>query len=561
MEKKVSLFFSPSLPIAKGVGPRRQKVGTSCFVTGDVFMHDSGLIREKLTRALAGVPDLVVLAQRLATFLSKRMPVERLIILEQSLFPPSLQVRGECLLGDLPPHRRIIFMTRDFMSSLAQSEKLSSALKGDNTICVINNTEDFPFLSAHFGAIQTEMSYLFITLAIPNRHLYVSVNASGINRFNKEHEAFAALLPEPLTAIIAAHLRHQPAVRPVPAVESMPKRQEPRFLVQDTICGFNKGLAPVMQQIYRVAATDTTVLLMGETGTGKELFANALHRLSRRASAPFIKVNCGAIPETLIDSELFGYERGAFTGAVRATSGWFERADNGTLLLDEIGEMPLQAQVRLLRVLQFGEIVRLGGARVQRVNVRIVASTHCDLERMVAEGTFRQDLWFRLSTFPVRIPPLRERRGDVEELAMLTVARKCYELHISPMPVLDNQTLQRMNDYDWPGNVRELESVVEQALIRNPAAPRWEWPEPHVSLPASSPSEPLHTPSTLESSNELLSLLSLDDAMKDYIQQILDHTGGQISGLGGAADILQINAGTLRSRMFKLSLLTPKKKA
>ena len=206
-------------------------------------------------------------------------------------------------------------------------------------------------------------------------------------------------------------------------------------------------------------------MLLGETGVGKEVVANAIHYTSSRRGGPFIKVNCGAIPDNLLDSELFGHERGAFTGAIAQKRGRFERADKGSIFLDEIGELPLQAQVRLLRVLQHKEIERVGGTKTIPVDVRIIAATHRNMEEMVRSGAFREDLWFRLDVFPITIPPLRRRKEDIPALVHHFIERKSKDLKIYPAPSVSAEEVERLKAYHWPGNIRELENLIERELI------------------------------------------------------------------------------------------------
>ena len=224
------------------------------------------------------------------------------------------------------------------------------------------------------------------------------------------------------------------------------------------------AMREVFERIRKVASTDSTVLIRGESGTGKELVARALHEMSPRKDAPVVAVNCAAIPDTLIESELFGHERGAFTGAVAEHRGLIETADGGTLFLDEIGELPAAAQARLLRVLQEGEIRRVGSARARKVNVRLIAATHRDLEGRVAEGSFRSDLYFRLHVFEIQLPPLCDRGDDIATLAEFLLAKICRRLN-RPRAWLAPQALSAMQAYRWPGNVRELENAIERAVI------------------------------------------------------------------------------------------------
>src|SRR5262250_105435 len=238
---------------------------------------------------------------------------------------------------------------------------------------------------------------------------------------------------------------------------------EDRF---DEIIGDSPALVSVLAEVEQVAPTDSTVLVLGETGTGKELIARAVHNISRRRERPFIKLNCAAIPFDLLESELFGHEKGAFTGAISQKIGRFEMADTGTMFLDEIGDIPLALQPKLLRVLQEQEFERLGSGRTHRINVRLVAATHRDLLKMVTRNEFRSDLYYRLNVFPVVLPPLRERQGDVPELVayFVEIYARGMGKRISHIP---KETLEAFTSYSWPGNVRELQNLVERAVIRS----------------------------------------------------------------------------------------------
>ena len=293
----------------------------------------------------------------------------------------------------------------------------------------------------------------------------------------------------------------------------------------DGIIGGNTGLRNVMEMVRQVAPLNNTVLILGETGTGKELIANAIHFSSPRRNGPFITVNCGALPENLLDSELFGHERGAFTGAVAESRGRFERADGGTIFLDEIGELPPNAQVRLLRVLQNHEVERVGGNRPIPVDIRVIAATHRNLQSMVTEGSFREDLWYRLSGFPIMVPPLRQRKEDVPALTRHFVTVRSRDLGIGVPPSIAPGGLQRLMEYDWPGNVRELENLIERELILHRDGPltfdaillREEGRKRPVA--ASSDRPPLPT--------------NLDEAMAAHIGEVLRITNGKIHGPGG----------------------------
>ena len=325
-----------------------------------------------------------------------------------------------------------------------------------------------------------------------------------------------------------------------------------RHDVADAVVGAETGLRSVMDRVEYVAGSDVPVLIIGETGSGKEVLARALHERSRRARSPLVRVNCGAIPPGLVDSELFGHERGDSSASLAARQGWFERADSGTLFLDEIGELSLEAQGGLLRILQGGMFQRVGGQRPQSADVRIIAATHRDLGDMVARGTFREDLWHRLSVFPIHLPPLRERREDIPRLAAHFAARAATRLVGVPlMPTLED--LELLLAYDWPGNVRELAAVIERAVILGAGRT--------LRIAAAlGPAGPRVTVSALATDSPVLPARAaagetIDAAMRRHIEGALLATGGRIEGPRGAARQLEINPHTLRARMKKLGIV------
>jgi formate hydrogenlyase transcriptional activator len=329
--------------------------------------------------------------------------------------------------------------------------------------------------------------------------------------------------------------------------------------MSETIVGADSGLRHVMERVALVAHSDLPILILGETGTGKEVVARAIHTRSERGSGPFIRVNCGAIPSELIDSQLFGHEKGAFTGAVDTRSGWFERADGGTLFLDEIGELPLPAQVRLLRVLQDGFIERVGGQQPIRVDVRIVAATHRDLAAMVKCGTFREDLWYRVNVFPILLPRLRERIEDIPALACHFSQRAANRFGL-PLVEPTPADLHALVNYPWPGNIRELGAVIDRAAIlgngeRLEVAKALGIAGP--TAPASAPSMPTLyevIPEVPQVQQAAAGIGTLNAAMKEHIERALVATRGKIEGRGGAAELLGINPHTLRARMRKLGI-------
>lgn len=330
--------------------------------------------------------------------------------------------------------------------------------------------------------------------------------------------------------------------------------------IVDSVVGLEGGLREIYTRIERVCDSDLPILILGETGTGKEVLSREIHQRSSRANGPFIRVNCGAIPPELIDSELFGHEKGSFTGATAQRRGWFERAHGGSLLLDEVGELTPAAQVRLLRVMQDGVLQRVGGEAEFAVDVRVIAATHRDLPAMIREGGFRQDLWYRLAGFPIELPPLRARRQDIPALAKHFVARAARRFGLRA-GALDASALRLLEDYPWPGNIREFAAVIDRAVILG-GGERLDIAQALGSAMMSIPDQPLSTPSAPSApSADDQTLLTLDEAMAKHIEHALNRTQGRIDGPHGAARLLKINSHTLRARMRKLGVDWAKYKA
>jgi formate hydrogenlyase transcriptional activator len=345
----------------------------------------------------------------------------------------------------------------------------------------------------------------------------------------------------------------------------------------EEIVGRSSALLEVLDKVSLVAKTDASVLISGETGTGKELIARAIHSTSQRHARPLIKLNCAALPVGLVESELFGHEKGAFTGATTRRIGRFELAQGGTIFLDEIGEVPLDVQVKLLRVLQEREFERVGGSKPIKVDVRVIAATNRDLGRAISEGTFREDLYYRLNVFPVQVPPLRDRSEDIPLLVQYFVRRSMARIgrRITRIP---NQVMDRLRRYPWPGNIRELENIVERAVILSPREELVIGPE---VLPAAAP-EPTHANGAApESSSAPTGATSpragdrvpadspaavvseepapagadaLVDVERRHIIEILRRTNWRIEGPSGAAKALGLKSSTLRSRIKKLAI-------
>jgi transcriptional regulator with GAF, ATPase, and Fis domain len=309
-----------------------------------------------------------------------------------------------------------------------------------------------------------------------------------------------------------------------------------------------------MHKVNLVAPSDSTVLILGETGSGKEVIARAIHQQSSRKDQPFIRVNCGAIPPELVDSELFGHEKGSFTGALENKKGWFERANRGTLFLDEVGELPLFAQVRLLRVLQEGTLTRVGAESETWVDVRIIAATHRDLQQHVHKGLFREDLWYRLHVFPIFIPPLRERVPDIPELATHFIKRASKKLGL-PNPYITESQLQQLYEYSWPGNIREMQVVIERAVILGEGN-RLELSTALGNINATLQTTPPNPVLSIESNTNQL---TLDETIIIAIKDALKQSQGRVDGYFGAAKALNINPNTLRSKMRKYQITIEKK--
>ena len=413
---------------------------------------------------------------------------------------------------------------------------------------VINSSDEDPIARDLVSGLGHPASSILGLWLIMDGHFIGAaiLAAKGTGRFDDYHARLFATLKEPFFVAMSNALKHREVLKlkDLLADDNRYLQGELRRLSGDEIIGANFGLKQVMYKVQQVAALDSPVFLMGETGTGKDVIANTIHFSSARSDGPFVSVNCGAIPDSLIDSELFGHEKGAFTGALTQKRGRFERANKGTIFLDEIGELPLAAQVRLLRVLQNREIERIGGTETISLDIRIIAATNRNLEKMVKNKRFREDLWFRLNVFPILIPPLRHRTSDIPALVQYFIERKVKELKLSEIPKLAPRAIDALMSYDWPGNVRELENLIERALILYR-------------------SEPLRFDDLVSSTSKQVDdnkgvredePLELDVLVKRHIQRVLEKTNGKIHGPGGAGELLDVNPNTLRYKMKKLGI-------
>jgi transcriptional regulator with GAF, ATPase, and Fis domain len=430
-------------------------------------------------------------------------------------------------------------------------------VRPDKEIPIIDRAEMHPTARPWIskGLLEKEASLLVLRLIVDGDivgGLIFTSKQSGV--FTRKHADLVSLLREPFTIALSNSVRYQELLelKELLAEDNRFLHSELRQIAGEEIIGADFGLRGVLEMVRQVAPLSSPVLLLGETGTGKEVIAGAIHNLSPRKDGPFIVVNCGAIPENLVDSELFGHEKGAFTGALSRKRGRFERANGGTIFLDEVAELRPEAQVRLLRVLQEKEIERLGGTGPVKVDIRVIAATHRDLETMIRDEKFREDLYFRLNVLPIAIPPLRERKGDIPSLVHHFIQKKSREMDMKDMPSLAQGALERLMAYHWPGNIRELENTVERALILSRG-------EPLSFNDFRTPLQPKRsyeqeTETILYPDNQDVDLLALDAIMSGHIRRVLEMTSGRVGGKQGAACLLNINPSTLRKKMSKLGI-------
>jgi transcriptional regulator with GAF, ATPase, and Fis domain len=501
-------------------------------------------------------------AANIARFLARHAPLDRLLVLRIDRGQESLVVAASPAMRSGTPQSHDLLSVAEGRRSLAPAE-FQRLLQWCRTGRLLVRGKR---LSGALGVLLPEGTIGDVLAAplLDERRQpsgAVVLIARADRMFDEVHQQMLESLREPLAAALENDRRlHEIAAlrEAAEADRGALLRRLGRSELVDTVVGEQSGLRQVMERVDLVARSDVPVLILGETGTGKELIARAIHQRGKRGVGPFIRVNCGAIPAELIDSQLFGHERGSFTGADQLRQGWFERADGGTLLLDEIGELPFQAQVRFLRVLQDGFVERVGGRQPVHVDVRIVAATHRDLAGMVRDGTFREDLWYRLAVFPILLPPLRDRRDDIPALARHFAERAAHRFGLMPVAPSDDD-IRLLQTYGWPGNIRELGAVIDRAAIlgdgrglevakalgQDEAAASRPSPQPSTVPPASAP---------LDGG----SIASLDAAMRQHIERALAATRGRIEGPRGAAALLCINPHTLRARMRKLGIDWPR---
>ncbi len=515
---------------------------------------------EQAGQVLASELDLARLLQRLAAVLLQNAGAQRAFLIRASSDHLAVEVRAESatpeprveLLEELPveaceelPATVVRFVARALEVVIFDGASQDSRFAGDpylerlqprSILCLPllhrgealeivyleNRTSPGVFSTERSGAVRLLASQAAAALA--NARLHDSLKKEVETRRRAEAD-----LRQALEEVDALKNRLE--------AENVYLQEEIQSHFEE-IVGDSEAIRKVLYKVEQVAATDATVLILGETGTGKELITRALHRLSRRRDRPLVKVNCAALPETLIESELFGHEKGAFTGALSRKTGRFELADSGTLFLDEIGDLPMDLQAKLLRVLQEGELERLGGTKTTKVDVRVVAATNRDLEKAMADGSFRPDLYYRLTVFPIEVPPLRERDGDIPLLVRFFIDSKRGPLG-SRVEKIPQAVMERLVRYSWPGNVRELENVVERALILSPEKTlRLEKGFGGAAVAAEEPQR-------------------LSDVERAHILSVLEVCGWKIKGQNNAAERLGLPPPTLRDRMKKLGIVRP----
>ncbi|MCP4675247.1 MAG: sigma-54-dependent Fis family transcriptional regulator, partial [Deltaproteobacteria bacterium] len=445
-------------------------------------------------------------------FLREHIPIDELYA---QYFDPGLGMVRTLAHADVTGGKRIELVAPTPYGKPEDAELHAAAILGQAV--VLNHPDENCVATAllrYHNRDETAMSIITLR-TVCEGGLFGGLVAFANHRdaFTDEHGQLMTLLAEPFKVALVNAVQHGDLVRLKDrlADDNQYLHRELRKTVSDEIVGSDFGLKNLMRMVYQVAPTESPVLLMGETGVGKDVVANAIHLSSSRRDGPFIPVNCGAIPDSLLDSELFGHEKGAFTGALAQKRGRFERADKGTVLLDEIGEMPLEAQVRLLRVLQNREIERIGGTKSISLDIRIIAATNKNLEEEVKAGRFREDLFFRLNVFPIVVPPLRERMSDIPAFVQHFLGRKAKELKVGDTPRLAEGAIDVLLGYNWPGNVRELENIIERAMILHRDEPlRFD------DLAASSPRPTANGSSANDSQS-----LELDEVNAKHITRVL----------------------------------------
>jgi transcriptional regulator with GAF, ATPase, and Fis domain len=500
----------------------------------------------QMTMLICSSLNLETALERSLHHLEKFMPVDKIFLHLYEHNIGAIKTINEVTIEGSRSLEKIIPLTKEGRESFEKP--------GVPNVRIVNRPESDPVIKKISESFKIlKYSQLVMRLVIEGKRIgSLTLATDGLDKYTNDHARLFSLLNEPFAIALSNALTHQEvlSLKDMLADDNRYLNLELMHMSGDEIVGSDFGLKDTMDMVKSVASLDSPVLLLGETGVGKGVIASAIHYLSPRRKGPFITVNSGAIPDTLMDSELFGHEKGAFTGAIEQKRGRFERADQGTIFLDEIGELPPHAQIRMLRVLQEKEIERVGGTKPIPVNIRIIAATHRNLQEMIKENQFREDLWFRINVFPIKVPPLRERKEDIPSLVYHFINKKAKQLKLNITPEVSSGAIERLMNYHWPGNVRELENVVERELILNKEEP--------LVFKFLTHSDKNNVRSIIARLPD--ELLSLDAVETSHIRRILKMTNGVVHGAGGAAALLGINPSTLRSRMKKLGILYGRKK-
>lgn len=500
----------------------------------------------QMTMLICSSLNIETALERSLHFLEQVMPVDKIFLHLYEHNLGAIKTITEVTAAGSKTLEKIIPLTKEGRESFEKP--------GVPNVRIVNRPESDPVIKKIAESFKMlKSSHLVMRLVIEGKRIgSLTLTTDGRDRYTEAHARLFSFLNEPFAIALSNALTHQEVLRlkDMLADDNRYLNQELMHMSGDEIVGSDFGLKDAMDMVKSVAPLDSPVLLLGETGVGKGVIASAIHYLSPRRKGPFITVNSGAIPDTLIDSELFGHEKGAFTGAIDQKRGRFERADQGTIFLDEIGDLPSHAQIRMLRVLQEKEIERVGGTKPISVDIRIIAATHRNLQEMVKANQFREDLWFRINIFPIKVPPLRERKEDIPSLVFHFVNKKAKQLKLHNTPEVASGAIERLMNYHWPGNVRELENIVERELILNKGEP--------LSFKVLTHSDKNDVrPNIAGPPDELLNLDTVDAS---HIRRVLKMTNGVVHGTGGAAALLGINPSTLRSRMKKLGIPYGRKK-
>lgn len=508
----------------------------------DIEEHD---FFHQMTMLICSSLDIETALQRALDYLAKFMPVDAIFLhlYEQNF--GALRTMAEVKASG---SRRL-----EIIIPLGREGRDSFEKPGVPNVRVVNRPEADPVIKKIAETLKlTESSFLILRCVIEGKRLgSLTLVANGRDRYTEENARLLSLVNEPFAIALSNALRYQEVLhlKDMLTDDNRYLHQELFRMSSDEIIGGAFGLKDVMEMVRKVASLESPVLLLGESGVGKGVIAGAIHHLSPRRKGPFITVNSGAIPETLMDSELFGHEKGAFTGAIEQKRGRFERANQGTIFLDEIGELSPQAQVRMLRVLEEKVIERVGGTKSIPLDIRIIAATHRNLRDMVKTNQFREDLWFRINVFPLKVPPLRERKEDIPSLVYHFINKKTKELKLPQIPEVAHGAIDRLIAYNWPGNVRELENVVEREMILNKSGPLT-----FTVMVSKRRSADASTSVELWDGS-----LNLDEVCALHIRRGLARAKGIVHGSKGAAALLGVNPSTLRSRMKKLGIPYGKK--